>query len=219
MLHCDIWWFENIKNIISFLGCMLNLALRCHQNGSCFQMFYVLSFEIACLLNPICVNYKNVSFWVVLNRRNFNNCFNYYIVRFDEQISIYKYSYIIYIIWANINIHIIIGEIIRKRHVHAEDHTSPKQYGTKPKWVAKILVTSFHDDVIKWKHFPRNWPFVRGIHRSPVNSPHKGQWRGALTFSLICVWINGWINNRETGDFRRYRAHYDVTVMGFVPDY
>ena len=23
-----------------------------------------------------------------------------------------------------------------------------------------------HDDVIKWKHFPRNWPFVRGIHRS-----------------------------------------------------
>ena len=30
-----------------------------------------------------------------------------------------------------------------------------------------------HDDVIKWKHFPRYWPFVRGIHRSPVNSPHK----------------------------------------------
>ena len=48
---------------------------------------------------------------------------------------------------------------------------------------------SSHDDVIKWKHFPRNWPFVRGVHRSPVNSPHKGQWRGALMFSLICVWI------------------------------
>ena len=45
----------------------------------------------------------------------------------------------------------------------------------------------WHDDVIKWKHFPRNWPFVRGIHRSPVNSPHKGQWRGALMFSLICA--------------------------------
>ena len=54
---------------------------------------------------------------------------------------------------------------------------------------------SFNDGVIKWKHFPRNWPFVRGIHRSPVNSPHKGQWRGALMFSLICVWINGWVNN------------------------
>ena len=72
-----------------------------------------------------------------------------------------------------------------------------------------------HDDVIKWKHFPRYWPFVRGIHRSPVNSPHKGQWRGALMFSLICVWINGWVNNREAGDLRRYRAHSDVTVMVF----
>ena len=44
-----------------------------------------------------------------------------------------------------------------------------------------------HDDVIKWKHFPRYWPFVRGIHRSPVDSPHKSQWRGALIFSLICA--------------------------------
>ena len=70
-----------------------------------------------------------------------------------------------------------------------------------------------HDDVIKWKYFPRYWPFVRGIHRSPVNSLHKGQWRGALMFSLTCVWINGWVNNREAGDLRRYRAHYDVIVM------
>ena len=70
-----------------------------------------------------------------------------------------------------------------------------------------------HDEVIKWKHFPRYWPFVRGIHRSPVNSPQKGQWRGALMFSLICAWINDWVNNREAGDLRRHRAHYDVTVM------
>ena len=69
-----------------------------------------------------------------------------------------------------------------------------------------------HDDVIKWKHFPRYWPFVRGIHRSPVNSPHKGQWRRALMFSLNCVWINGWVNNREAGDVRRYRVH-DVIVI------
>ena len=71
----------------------------------------------------------------------------------------------------------------------------------------------YHNDVIKWKHFPRCWPFVRGIHRSPVNSPHKGQWCGALMFSLICGCINGWVNNREAGDLRRLRAHYDVTVM------
>ena len=74
----------------------------------------------------------------------------------------------------------------------------------------------YHDDVIKWKHFPRHWPFVRGIHRSPVNSPHKGQWRGALIFSLICVWINDWVNNREAGDLRRYRGHYDVIVMTYT---
>ena len=69
-----------------------------------------------------------------------------------------------------------------------------------------------HDDVIKWKHFPRYWPFVRGIHRSPVDSPHKGQWRGALMFSLICARINSWVNNVEAGDLRRHRGHYDVIV-------
>ena len=69
------------------------------------------------------------------------------------------------------------------------------------------------DDVIKWKHFPRYWPFVRGIHRWPVDLPHKGQWRGALMFSLICAWINGWVNNHETGDLRRHCTHYDVIVM------
>ena len=70
-----------------------------------------------------------------------------------------------------------------------------------------------HDDVIKWKHFLHYWPFVWGIHRSMVNSPHKGQWRGALVFSYICFWINSWVNNREAGDLRRYHAHYDVIVM------
>ena len=67
----------------------------------------------------------------------------------------------------------------------------------------------WHGDVIKWKHFPRDWPFVREIHRSPVNSPHKGQWRGCL----MCVWINGWVNNCEAGDLRRHCAYYVITVM------
>ena len=80
-------------------------------------------------------------------------------------------------------------------------------------WRQAIRTHHGHDDVIKWNHFPRYWPFVRGIHRNPVNSPHKGQWRGALMFSLICVWINDWVNNRQAGDLRRYRAHYDVTLM------
>ena len=70
-----------------------------------------------------------------------------------------------------------------------------------------------HDDVIKRKHFPCYWLCVHGIHQSPVNSPHKGQWCGALMFSLICTWINGGVNDREDGDLRRHRAHYDVNVM------
>ena len=84
-------------------------------------------------------------------------------------------------------------------------------FGQKCWHVALYLLT--HDDVIKWKHFPRYWPFVRGIHRSPMNSSHKGQWRGALMLSLICVWINGGVNNRKAGDLIRYRAHYDAIVM------
>ena len=56
-------------------------------------------------------------------------------------------------------------------------------------------------------------PFCAGNSPVPVNSPHKGQWRGALMFSLICVWINGWVSNRDAGDFRRHRCHYDVIVM------
>ena len=72
---------------------------------------------------------------------------------------------------------------------------------------------NIHDDVIKCKHFLCYWPFVREIHRSPVNSPHQGQWRGALMFSLSCVWINGWVNNCEAGELRRNRFHYDVSVL------
>ena len=72
--------------------------------------------------------------------------------------------------------------------------------------------SSKHDDVIKWRHFPRYWSFVRGIHRWPMGSPHKSKWRGALMFSLICAWTNSWANNRDTGDLRRYWAHNDVTV-------
>ena len=83
----------------------------------------------------------------------------------------------------------------------------------RPMFHVSRLPTSFHDDVIKWKHFPRYWPFVRGIHRSPMNSPHKGQWRGAFMFSLISARINGWVNNREAGDLRRHHAHHDVIVM------
>ena len=67
--------------------------------------------------------------------------------------------------------------------------------------------------VFKWKHFLRYWPIAG---KSPVADEfpaHEGQWRGALMFSLILDWINNWVNNREAGELRRHRAHYDVIVM------
>ena len=69
----------------------------------------------------------------------------------------------------------------------------------------KKIIQVYHD-VIKWKHFLRYWSFARGIHRSLVNSPHKGRWRGALMFSLIFLcflwsWTNGSTNNRDAGEF------------------
>ena len=101
-----------------------------------------------------------------------------------------------------------------------KNHSFYMIYPWLPTWRRKKPIASLamssnlsYDDTIKWKHFPRYWPFVRGIHRSPVNSPHKGEWRGALMYSFISVWINGWVNNREAGDLRRHRAHYDVIVM------
>ena len=58
---------------------------------------------------------------------------------------------------------------------------------------------SLHVVFTWWRHqmetFPRYWPFVRGVHRSPVNSQHKGQWRGAWILSLICTWIDGWVKH------------------------
>ena len=60
---------------------------------------------------------------------------------------------------------------------------------------------------------PRYWSFVTGIHRSPVDSPHKGQWRGALRVFFICTRINGWANTWDAGDLRHHRAHSDVIVI------
>ena len=89
------------------------------------------------------------------------------------------------------------------------DYTSPlRPDSIIPNKINHSKTCLDHDDVIKWKYFPRYWPFVREIHRSPVNSPHKGQWRGALMLSIICAWINGWVNNHEVGDLRRHRAHH-----------
>ena len=89
-----------------------------------------------------------------------------------------------------------------------EDHSSPTSI------FPVLMMTSSNGNTFRvtgfWAGIHR---WLLGIHRSPVNSPHTDQWRGALIFSLICAWTNGWVNNHDAGDFRRHRAHYDVTVM------
>ena len=76
-------------------------------------------------------------------------------------------------------------------------------------WNTFIQTSSLQNSI--WRHQIKTFSAL--LAQSPVNSPHKGQWRGAFMFSLICAWINGWVNNREAGDLRRHRAHYDVSVM------
>ena len=86
-------------------------------------------------------------------------------------------------------------------------------FSTIASWSSVVVII----DASWWRHqmetFSALLAILRGIPRSPVNSPHKGQWRGALMFSLICAHIYGWVNNREAGDLRRFRAHYEVSVM------
>ena len=72
-----------------------------------------------------------------------------------------------------------------------------------PLWDRAVIS---HDDVTKCKHFPRYQPFVRGIHRFPVNSPHKGQWRWALMFSLIFDWINSWAKHQSSASLAFVRG-------------
>ena len=91
--------------------------------------------------------------------------------------------------------------VVPKRHPRPDfwSSTKPSDRPVRVDWQAGRHPIPYlplsHDDVIKWDHFPRYWPFVRRIYRLPVNSPHKGQRRGALMFSLICTWINAWVNN------------------------
>ena len=84
----------------------------------------------------------------------------------------------------------------------------------------------YHDDVIKLKLFPRHWPFMRGIHRSPVNSPHKGQWRRALMFSLIHAlkkrlskqsW-GWWFETPSRSLWRYYNVYINVRAHAHGPN-
>ena len=90
--------------------------------------------------------------------------------------------------------------------------------GTTCDWVA--VLPDHHSCILHntwWRHqmetFSALLALCAGNSPVPVNSPHKGQWRGALMFSLIWARINDWVNNRKAGDLRRHRGHCDVNVM------
>ena len=90
-------------------------------------------------------------------------------------------------------------------------------------WVFAICNVSWWRHQIKWKYFPCYWPFVWGIHRSTVNSPHKGQWRGALMFSLICA-LNKWLSKQSWGwwfetsscSLRRHYTPHTTKLLGGI---
>ena len=89
-----------------------------------------------------------------------------------------------------------------------EEHSSPTSI------FPVFMMTSSNGNMFRVTGFcAGNSPMTMGNSPATVNSPHTDQWRGALMFSLICAWTNGWVNNQDADDLRRHRAHYDVTVM------
>ena len=85
------------------------------------------------------------------------------------------------------------------------------------KWGPRRITYNWDPVKTWWRHqmeaFSALLALCAGNSPAPVNSPHKGQWRGALMFSLTCAPINDWVNNREAGDLRRRRGHCDAIVM------
>ena len=81
-------------------------------------------------------------------------------------------------------------------------------------WIRKKYQQNLkNDDVIKWKRFPRYWPFVRGIHRSPVNSLQKRPVTRSFDVFFDLRLKKRLSKQCEAGDLRRQRAHYDVIVI------
>ena len=106
---------------------------------------------------------------------------------------------------------------VKHYNVHINHVTGDYEYYARIVFVPITLLNTW------WRHQMETisalLALCAGNSPVPVNSPHKGQWRGALMFTLICARINGWVKNREAGDLRRYRAHYDVIVMRLGSDH
>ena len=65
-------------------------------------------------------------------------------------------------------------------------------------WTHLVFEIMYHENVIKWNHFPRYWPFVRGFHRSPVNSPHKRPVTRSFDV-FFDLRLNKWLSKQSWG--------------------
>ena len=89
-----------------------------------------------------------------------------------------------------------------------EEHSSPTSI------FPVFMMTSSNGNMFHVTGFcAGNSPVTAGNSPVTVEFPSHRQWHGALMFSLIYAWTNGWVNNQDAGDLRRHRAHYDITVM------
>ena len=103
-----------------------------------------------------------------------------------------------------------------KTHFYGRALTSHfMEQQTSPTYLFPVfMMTSSNGNMFRVTGFcAGNSPVTAGT--SPVTGefPYTDQWRGALMFSLIYAWTNGWVNNQDAGELKRHRAYYDVTVM------
>ena len=69
-----------------------------------------------------------------------------------------------------------------------------------------------HYGLIKWRHFPHYWPFwgeSTGHRWIPLTKTSDAE---LWCFNFICAWTNGWGNNLDAGDLKRYHTHYECKV-------
>ena len=101
-------------------------------------------------------------------------------------------------------------------HYHFERNGFFTNGSTCGAWIFPLFLvwtSCWYDDVIKWKHFPRYWPFVQGINRSWLILHIKASDVELWCFLWSAPEFKKSVNNHEAGDWRRHRAHYDVIVM------
>ena len=143
----------------------------------------------------------------------------------------YHYKSRLFLHWVGSDLHILALRlnktgILRCFHpiIHQSLQSLPRQQDntvvTSSSFVVMVRCGNFqllrcHDDVMKWKYFPRYWPFVREFTGEfPSQRPAT---RSFDFFSLISAWINGLINNREAGDLRQTPSRslwrHCITIM------